>query len=774
MLQLTFSAASKRLLTSLALLVVCLLGLAPSAWAQRATVRGFVTDNTSNESLQGASVVLRNADGIVAGTATDGDGYFILNRLPADTYTLEISFIGYGTHTETITLTANERIQRTVVLVVQEAGLEELVVEGDADAGVTAVAAGLQTVQPAQVERVPMPGVSNDLAAYLQTVPGVVMQGDRGGQFFVRGGAVDQNLVYLDGVPVYMPFHIVSFYSAFPQEILDSADLYTGGFGARYGSRMSSVFDVQTRNGNKQNFAGSVGMAPILSAVRLEGPIIKDRVSIIGSVRQSLFEEIMPTMFGQRLPYRFGDRFGKIHAFLNANNSFSFTALHSFDEGDIAGTEKTFLGDFQASEKTDSSQVGWDNLVFGGRYVHLSNYIPLLAEIAGGYSEMTNDFGPRSDPQRESSLESIDVSANFTYFLGGGHEFRFGGSYRDTDLRYSIDDGQFEDLTSGTEALTEINSYAEFELGLLANQLTLQPGVNVYMLTDRSQQWVEPRVRAFLRPSALDGRQQFSAAWGVYHQAIVGLNDERDIGNLFTAWVTTPEDAPTPQAMHAILGWNMQITPSLSVATEAFYKDFENLSVPIFSAFPQFTTELQPADGQAMGMDFRVDFQDFEFFEESVLDGYVSYSLSHVEYEAQSITYNPPHDRRHQINVLLHAEKDEIGFTLQWQYGSGLPFTKSGGFDIWMLVTPDLDVTEAVGTERVLYGEPYGGRQPVYNRVDLWLERRRERGRFVGTLRAGAINVFNRDNLFYFDLFTIKRIDQLPVIPSIGFKLEWR
>lgn len=773
MLQRSFFAAAKRQAGHVALFLALFISLAPAVWAQRATVNGFVTDNVTNEALQGASVVLRTADGIVSGTAADGDGYFILNRLQAGTYTLEVSFIGYGTHTEELTLTANQRIQRNVVLVIQEAGLEELVVEGEADAGVTAVAAGLQTVQPAQVERVPMPGISNDLASYLQTVPGVVMQGDRGGQFFVRGGAVDQNLVYLDGVPVYMPFHIVSFYSAFPQEILDSADLYTGGFGARYGSRMSSVFDVQTRNGNKQNFAGSVGIAPILSAVRLEGPLIKDRVSFIGSVRQSLFEEIMPTMFGQRLPYRFGDRFGKLHAFLNANNSFSFTALHSFDEGDIAGTEKTFLGDFQASAKDDSSQVGWDNFVLGGRYVHLSNYIPLLAEIAGGYSEMTNDFGPRNDPERASSLKSFDASANFTYFLEDGNEFRFGGSFRDTDLDFNID-GQFQDLVSGTEGLTEINSYAEFQWGLLQNQLTLQPGVNMYMLPERSQQWFEPRIRAFLRPDAFGGRQQFSAAWGLYHQAIVGLNDERDIGNLFTAWVTTPEDDPTPQAMHAILGWNMQITPALSVATEAFYKDFQNLSVPIFSAFPQFTTELQPADGQAMGMDVRLDFRDFPFVEESVLDGYVSYSLSHVEYEAQSITYNPPHDRRHQFNLLLHAEKGEIGFTMQWQYGSGLPFTKSGGFDVWMLVTPDLDVTEAVGTQRVLYGEPYRGRQPVYNRVDLWLERRRERGRYVGTLRAGAINVFNRENLFYFDLFTIKRIDQLPVIPSVGFKLEWR
>ena len=112
------------------------------------------------------------------------------------------------------------------------------------------------------------------------------------------------------------------------------------------------------------------------------------------------------------------------------------------------------------------------------------------------------------------------------------------------------------------------------------------------------------------RPDGVDGRHQVNAAWGLYHQAVVGLNDERDVGNIFTAWTVTPEEASIPKAMHAIVGWNMQIAPWLSVAAEAFYKDFSNLSVPIFSPFPRFTTALQSADGEAMGIDVRLDIRD--------------------------------------------------------------------------------------------------------------------------------------------------------------------
>ncbi|MCH8276778.1 MAG: hypothetical protein IIA50_04460, partial [Bacteroidetes bacterium] len=156
-------------------------------------------------------------------------------------------------------------------------------------------------------------------------------------------------------------------------------------------------------------------------------------------------------------------------------------------------------------------------------------------------------------------------------------------------------------------------------------------------------------------------------------------------------------------------------------------------------------------------------------------DGYISYAYSMVEYETHAgVLYNPAHDRRHQLNALFHAQKGEVGLTLQLQVGSGLPFTESGGFDKWLLLTPDVDVSSSPGVERIIYNDPYKGRQPTYARMDLWIEKRIDRGRYVSTLRAGAVNILNRDNLFYYDLFTFRRVDQLPFIPSVGFKLELR
>lgn len=753
-------------------LPVLLLLVAHDAQAQQSVVRGFVTDASNEQPLQGATVVLRAADTIVSGTVTDGDGYFVINRIPPGSYDLVISFVGFAPWTESLVLSDGQIRDVRVALAMQAAAIEELVVEADAIGGITTVAAGLETVLPKAINRVPVPGVSGDLASYLQTVPGVTVQGDRGGQFFVRGGAVDQNLALLDGLPVYMPFHVLSSYSAFPEELVDRAAFYTGGFGARYGGRTSSILDVTARNGNKQHLAGSISVAPFLSAITVEGPLVEGRVSAVFSARQSFVEELLPNLLGQRMPYRFGDRFGKIHALLGSSHELSLTFLDTNDRGDIAGSKKSVFGDAQAAIVNDSTEVAWTNKVVGGTWIYRSNRIPIVSRLTAGRSQMTNAFGPNRAPERTASVESMEAGLRLSWLLQKG-DVSVGSTLRRTDLGYTLDD-LFTEFTTSQEVLTELHGYAETTLDLVNEHLTINPGVHVYALTDRGQSWIEPRMRLSLWPTGREGRHQLNASWGIYHQTLTGLTDERDLGNLFTAWITTPEGQEAMQSMHGILGWNVQIQPWLSGALETFYKNYDHISAPVFSPFPRFTTTLQEASGTAYGADVRLSLESRPFLQESVLDGSISYTWSTVEYEAGPYTYHPAHDRRHQLSAVVHAQKGDVGMIIQWQYGSGLPFTESGGFDVWYRLTPDVDVATEAGVDRIVYAEPFGGRQPTYARLDVWLERQVERGRYVSTIRAGALNVVNRANLFYYDLFTFSRVDQLPFLPSVGFKLELR
>ncbi len=748
-------------------------GSVQTAAGQTSTVRGFVHDDETGRALQSATVILRRDGEIRYGSATDGDGFFIISRVVVGRYELSVSFIGYVRHQESIEVTPGRQSVVHVRLVPTDEVLEEIVVEDQADAGITTVSAGLQSVRPDDIQIVPIPGVSGDLAGYLQTLPGVVSQGDRGGQLFIRGGSTDQNLALLDRIPIYQPFHIVSFYSAFPEEIVDHADFYTGGFGAAYGTRLSSVMDVSSRNGNKQRFGGSISVAPFLSAARFEGPIIADHVSFVGSIRQSLVEEITPNFYGQKLPYRFGDRFAKLHAFLGAEHSLSFTALSTDDEGDIAGTLRTFDDEFAPvpEEIDDEREVAWSNDAFGGRYQYHSRFAPLVIEVGASTTKSENRIGPAGSPERIAEIKSRDafLDANLFTVIGDIHA---GLSWRKSDLSFELG-GQFQDLEFGGGDVTEWSAFVETTHGLLeGRQLQVNPGINLYVLADRNETKIEPRLRLSWTPDLPRGTHSVNVAAGLYHQTVVGLNDERDVGNVFTVWVRASDSLDVPSSWHFLAGWSSRFAAGYGLAVEAFSKTFRDLSVPVFSPFPSFTTRLQPADGTARGVDLRFEITDRPFIVGSTVTGYVSYTLTDVEYRTAPFSYNPAQHRTHQFNALVRASKGEVGFTLQWQFGTGFPFTESAGFDVWQPLTPETDVASEPGLTRVLYLEPFGGRLPNYERVDAWIDKSVTLGRARATIRAGVVNLLNRDNLFYFDLFTLRRVDHMPLIPSVGAKLE--
>jgi len=651
----------------------------------------------------------------------------------------------------------------------EESELGEVVVEAEAVEGSATTVAGLQTMRPADIERVPMPGVSGDLVSYLQTVPGVSSLGDRGGQFFIRGGTASQNDITLDGIPLFQPFHIVGFYSAFPSEVVNRVDFYKGGFGARYGGRLSSVIDVETRNGNKDRFSGAVALAPLMSGVRVEGPLVPGRVSAIVSLRESFIEQIMSGSVGQDLPYRLGDRFGKVHAFLSSEATLSITGISTHDEGDIGANPETFLGDEISTIRTDSTEIRWSNQAIGGQFLFAPVSTPIYIKASASAFHYDTELGIDTFPERSAEVTGYKVAAEITRFRGV-NALRAGVFAERRELRYQLGDA-FQDFVSNTEDLDETGGYLESEFAAFRNW-QIEPSLRLHAFPGRDKLFFEPRFRTVWFPEGRTGRHKVSAAVGQYHQGIIGLSDERDVGNVFTAWVGPPEDADIPESWHAILGWEGSLQPWLTVSAEGYLKTLDNLSVPIFSPFPGFTTRLQDATGSVHGFDVRAEFDAFHY-DQWEFYAYVGYGYSTVEYETDLVTYNPPHDRRHQINLVARARTGQLELVAQWQFGSGFAYTRSIGFDVWIPFTgSNVDVSRQQGVTRVLFDEPYSARMPAYHRLDLWIEKSFRRDRVRGALRAGAVNVYDRDNLFYFDLFTFRRIDQLPFVPSVGIKLE--
>ncbi len=743
------------------MLVVLLLHLflgASEAPGQGVTLRGFITDRSNGTALEGANVTLRDAQQALRGVVSNADGYYLLARIPPGAYVLRISFVGYVPYTDTLQLGEAPLVTRSVALEPGEV-LDEIVVQQEG--GAARLRAGRQQVRPADLERIPTPDPRGDLATYLQTLPGVVSLGDRGGQLFIRGGTPSQNMVLLDGAMIYQPFHIIGFFSAFPQDLISHVDVFAGGFGARYSGRLSSVIDVSMRGGNTQHVEGAASVGPFLASLRLEGPLRKGSLSWLGSVRTSVIEQTAPTLLGQSLPLKFSDVVVKVQQAGRTHNRCSLTGVHTYDRGRVS------------PEAQRTEVFRWSNTVIAGHCVGFSPNSSVFIEANSGFSYVSNAVGDVERPERSANAWLFNADAHWTYPLGatdvqaGFYLQVEGGGYRLAE--------QFQGIRNADDYQVGTGLYVGAKLNV-GEQLDVEPGVALtYPLSYTPS--VEPRLRLAWHPWGTEA-QTFTAALGLYRQTVQGVNDERDVGSVFTVWIPTPVDDARSRALHALVGWQQQVG-AFNVAAEGYYKRLHNLPVPIWSVIARFTTALTLADGEVYGVDARVEFQRRPFY------AYLGYGYAWTKYTTAQEnfglwfdepiqSYHPPHDRRHQVNAVLGLNAGAFAASVRWQYGSGLPYTRALGTDSFIRFINLPDVRRIYGNPRFLFERPYQGRLPAYHRLDASVEVAFDLRLAELTLQAGAINVYDQRNLFYFDLFTFRRVDQLSFLPYVSLLVEIR
>jgi len=767
-----------------AALVFAALALAGPAYAQTATVSGFISDSTDGQALEGATVALYPfADGFDAapayGTASNPDGLHLLTRILPGRYLLQVSFIGYRTHRDTLDLAAAEVHTLTLALVPETEVLQEVRVESERLSRLAPVTAGHQRIRPEEIELVPAPDLSADLATYLTTLPGIVTTGDRGGQFFVRGGEPSQNLVLLDGMILYQPFHVLGFYSAFPADVIDHVDLYAGGFGAKYAGRLSSVIDVAARPGNNRRVAGMASASPFVSALRLEGPLVPGHASWLVSARESFIDRTDERLYGEEMPFRFGDAFGKVQASLGPRHRLSLALLRTHDRGTLVRE----VADERAQE------LRWTNSGGSLRWLLLPRTLPVAAEVTLSRSRHEMQQGQPGEPARTTMVRNTRVALDATFAEGAF----FGGATTlagwDVVFAHARNDlgGLFQNVEDAGIPVPSFGLYAEptYDVG---GGLRVTPGLRLQWYNVRHGLYLEPRLRAVWQ----QGIHQVSGALGLYRQQLIGLSDRRDAASVFTAWTGIPRQENEIEerlrneilrgrignAVHGLLGYRASPRPWLEYAVEGFYKRVTNLFVAEWTALPRLTTRLQPATGRSVGFEARVELRRRPFY------GYVTYGLSQTVYAAdgeairlwygtERLRYRPPHDRRHQVNALVSVSALGFEVGLRWQFGSGLPYTRPLAFDGFGLVD---DIRTAFALEhsrRVIYERPFDSVLPTYHRLDVSVERTWELAGASVTVQVSGINVYDRRNIFYVDVFTLARKDQLPFVPSFGLRVAF-
>jgi hypothetical protein len=729
---------------------------APAATlAQQSSIQGIVTSSSTGSPVEGVEVTVEADGQQPIGTLTDRNGFYQIGGITPGTLLLRARNIGYLQHEQTLTLASGDRLTLNFALEPDPVALEGVVVS--AAAGATVRDLGRQRVTPGDLRLVPVPAGSGDLASYLQTLPGVTTTGDRGGQLFVRGGTAAENMVLVDGIPIYQPFHILGFFSVFPEDLVSSVDFYAGGFGARYSGRTSSVLDVGLRDGDANRLRAVGSVSPFLAEALVEGPA-GPGFSWIASVRRSLVEETSEALLGTRQPITFDSQLFKLTATDGDDLRCSLLALRTADRGRLDPVE------------TDS-YVAWNNLLFGGRCVTQFERVLRLMEANFSYTSVDNAAVSRGSSSLHSNISRLQHDLHSTsmiwsipVYLG----FHMYAELTDFDLT------ELYGLQRGNGDIFGFGGYLEAALPI-GRRIQVRPGV---VLTASPRAAVEPRIRASWEPLGRSS-EKLQGAFGLYRQDVIGTSDMRDVSSVFVAWLNAPDDVPV-EALHGILGWQQSLGGGVEWSVEGYYKRLRDVPVPTWRSEARFNTRLDRAEGEVYGADVRFEYTSPRFY------GFAGYGYGWTEYEVSQEEfiawygdsvqrYHPPHDRRHQVNVVTRLDIGGFDASARWQLGTGLPFTRPLGFDEAFDYPADVhDLTTQRGTTRLILDRPFNGRLPIMHRLDISLQREFDLSLGRLTAQVGAINAYDRRNMFYYDLFSGRRVDQLPLAPYVSVTVRGR
>lgn len=727
-------------------------------------------------------------EGTTFGATTDGNGFYAISKVPAGEYTLMSTFLGYDTASEKISLKPDEIINRKLYLSESSVQLRTFDVSAEKQEARTQVKMSVQKLTPKQIEKLPSVGGQADLAQYLQVVPGVIFTGDQGGQLYIRGGSPIQNKVLLDGMIIYNPFHSIGLFSVFDTDIMSNADIYTGGFNAEYGGRISSIMDVSTRDGNKRRQSGKISVSPFLAKVNLEGPLKKAKnnndgaITYIVSGKTSYLEQSSPIFYSYvdsaGLPFNFTDLYGKI-SFSAANGSkFNFFGLRYTDNVNF-------------SERTS---LGWQNNGLGGNFVLIPDNNPVLIEGGFAFSNYFIDFQEFGAGQRTSGINGFNMNLNFSYFQGD-NEFKWGVE----GVGFTTDFTFFNSLNRKIEQqenTTEIATF--FRYKFTSKKLVIDPSFRLHYYASLNTFSPEPRLGLKYN---ITKNLRFKAAGGLYSQNLIQANSDRDVVNLFYGFLSGPDNLPETyvdengrtqevrhklqKAIHAIAGFEYDLTNRINLNVEGYYKRFTQLSNinrnKIFedNADNEFRPDIFKKDfiietGDAYGVDFVFKYDYKRIYLWAV------YSHAYVTRWDGIRTYAPVFDRRHNINLLgtyTFGKDLNWEFNARWNLGSGFPLTPTQGFYQKFTFNDGIytDYTTANSDQLgVFYGDLNSQRLPYYHRMDVSLKRKF----YIGEnseldLNLGVTNFYNRENIFYFDRVSFERVNQLPFLPNFGLNLSF-
>jgi hypothetical protein len=787
------------------LLLALILACAP-AWAQAGAIVGRVT-GPGGLPVSGARVTATPAGGAVRRSAVTGEGgAFRLAGLAAGEYRVRAQRIGYTAAERTVSVAAGGESRAELALAEETFTLEAIEARARAveqrertrfetEAGVTS-----RVITGEELKSLPGLGEADVLRA-IEVLPGVVSTSDFSSAFNVRGGSADQNLILLDGFPIFNPFHLGGLFSVFNGDVIERAELLAGGFGAEYGGRVSSVLGVETEPGTRgKGIQGAAGVSVLASRLALRGDLpVRDSLGRRGgwlvSARRSYFDALLAPVVN--FPYHLTDFQAGASLPLSRGGTLRFTGYTGEDVLDLSDFELSGSDDDtpegEGPDDDDSDAVlrvkwNWGNRVAG---LHLNQ--PLgrwTSDTRLGYSRYAEsltfvDFG---DTRFESGISQWALRSDFGRALAPRLALRTGGEATLLGYRNLGESGGttfFDASRRGTLA----SGYGQLRWEPSAVWI-VEPGLraDVWTTDGHTRSVVSPRL-AVKRFFGAERDAAVKVSVGRYAQFIHSLRDENlPISN--DTWVTADENVPAV------------VSDQVQAGIEKFWGDRWYVSAEGYARRFDGVVELNPADdpnddtddllsgtGRSYGFDVLVRRS------AGRLTGWTTLSLlratrtfpdptaAGLDDAPQSVTFPPIFDRRVDLDVVATyrlGRRTQLGARLN--FGSGVPYTRPVaqivGFETdvvgggYRLPRPESDDPDL--PIYVVLGDRNRERYPAYQRLDISL--RRSYTRRWGTLTpyVQVLNTLNRRNvLFYFYNYsdtpaTRSGISMFPVLPTIG------
>ncbi len=788
---------------------------------------GTVVDKDSHESLPYVNVRVKGAKGV---TSTNVDGYFTLLRVPSDTSTLVVSYIGYKP--KEVRLTPGTPINHAVLeLEPNTELLSEVVVMADKqDLLQTNERIGMIKMTPLKMNILPSLG-EKDIFRTFQLMPGISAANENSSGLYVRGGTPDQSLVLYDGIPIYNVQHLFGFFSAFNSNAIKDIQLYKGGFDAKYGGRLSSVVEITGKEGNKKNFGAMADLSLMSANAYLEFPLGK-KVTFLFAGRRSWQSPLYNLIYQQSTNQNsnslvkkdgpgggpgghapnstnatsyFYDMNSKITYRPTTKDIISFSTYNGKDYLDNAfnpgsggsgppggggpsglsmtNTDETVWGNTGVSLKWSRN---WSNRLYSNALVSYSDYFNdrdrsnegSYYNSSGTYTEFNKGYA------ENNRINDKSVKLDLEYKLSNKQLLSFGLDYTHNDVKYTYVQNDTLTVLDKSNKTNLLSGYLQDKITLFRNKLELNPGLRYTNYDVTGKNYFEPRMTATYK---VNNQLKLKGSLGKYYQFAKKVTREDVMQGDREFWMMADGDQMPVSSSNQIVGGFAYETKNYLFDVEAYYKkliDISEYSVRFDQQMGggpgmmestitddiDYETKFFTGNGYSKGIDF--------LFQKKFgnYTGWMGYTISEVVHHFAGYgDYNfyASNDVTHEFKVVNTYKWHNWDFSANWIFASGKPYTRPEG--IYQLTLPDGSVKEYFNAS-----VKNGNRLPSYHRMDVAATYNFKLSRkYPCTLNFSIFNLYNRTNIWYKEFQIVDSevietdVNYLGILPNLNFSIKF-